>query len=29
LIANNRYKWFGKKNQCMIPTADLKERFLN
>jgi len=29
LIANNRYKWFGKKNQCMIPTADLKERFLD
>ena len=28
-IANNRYKWFGKKDQCMIPTADLKERFLD
>ncbi|MFB1022395.1 MAG: thiol-disulfide oxidoreductase DCC family protein [Vicingaceae bacterium] len=28
-IANNRYKWFGKKEQCRIPTADLKERFLD
>lgn len=29
LIANNRYKWFGKKNECWLPTPDLKERFLN
>lgn len=28
-IAKNRYKWFGKKEVCMIPTPDLKERFLN
>ena len=28
-IAGNRYKWFGKKNECMIPTAELKARFLN
>ena len=27
-IANNRYKWFGKKNECWLPTPDLKERFL-
>lgn len=27
-VANNRYKWFGKKEECMIPTADVKERFL-
>ncbi|SRX56174.1 thiol-disulfide oxidoreductase DCC family protein [Aequorivita sp. CIP111184] len=27
-IARNRYKWFGKKESCMIPTAELKERFL-
>ncbi|GGK28333.1 thiol-disulfide oxidoreductase [Yeosuana aromativorans] len=28
-IAKNRYKWFGKKEQCMIPTPDLKSKFLN
>lgn len=28
LIASNRYRLFGKKDQCMIPTPDLKERFL-
>lgn len=27
-IANNRYKWFGKKEACMIPTPDLKTKFL-
>lgn len=27
-IAKNRYKWFGKKNECMIPTPDLKKKFL-
>jgi predicted DCC family thiol-disulfide oxidoreductase YuxK len=27
-IARNRYKWFGKKEECMIPTKELKERFL-
>lgn len=28
LIARNRYKWFGKKTTCMIPSQDLKSRFL-
>lgn len=28
-IAENRYKWFGKQNECMIPTENLKARFLN
>ena len=27
-IAKNRYKWFGKKKQCMIPTPGLREKFL-
>ena len=27
-IARNRYKWFGRREQCMIPTPELKERFL-
>lgn len=28
VVANNRYRWFGKKDQCMIPTAALKARFV-
>ena len=28
-IAKNRYKWFGKKESCMIPTNDLKSKFLD
>jgi len=28
-IGKNRYKWFGKKEECMIPTAELKARFLS
>ena len=28
-IARNRYKWFGKKETCMIPTKEVKERFLD
>jgi predicted DCC family thiol-disulfide oxidoreductase YuxK len=27
-IAKNRYKWFGKKETCMIPTAELQSRFI-
>lgn len=29
LIAKNRYKWFGKKNECWLPTPELKKRFLD
>lgn len=29
VIARNRYKWFGKKGSCMIPTPELKGRFLD
>lgn len=29
LIANNRYRWFGRQDQCMIPTPELKSRFLD
>ena len=29
LISRNRYKWFGKKETCMVPTPELKNRFLN
>jgi predicted DCC family thiol-disulfide oxidoreductase YuxK len=28
IIARNRYKWFGKKDSCMIPTAEVKAKFL-
>lgn len=28
-IARNRYAWFGKKDECMIPTPELKARFIN
>lgn len=28
-IARNRYKWFGKEEQCRLPTPDLKARFLD
>ena len=29
LIARNRYKWFGKKEECMIPTPEIRSRFLD
>jgi len=28
LISKNRYKWFGRKDKCMIPTEEVKSRFL-
>ena len=28
-VARNRYKWFGQKDQCMIPTPDVRSRFLD
>jgi predicted DCC family thiol-disulfide oxidoreductase YuxK len=27
-IAKNRYRWFGKKEQCLVPTKDLQSKFL-
>jgi len=27
IIANNRYKWFGKKESCMVPSAAMKALF--
>jgi predicted DCC family thiol-disulfide oxidoreductase YuxK len=27
-VAKNRYKWYGKKDACMIPTPKLKAKFL-
>lgn len=28
LVGANRYKWFGKREECMVPTPELMERFL-
>ena len=28
-IAKNRYRWFGKKESCMLPSSELKDRFLD
>ncbi|MGZ0052952.1 thiol-disulfide oxidoreductase DCC family protein [Brevibacillus gelatini] len=28
-VAKNRYRWFGKQEQCMLPTAEIKSRFLD
>lgn len=27
-VAKNRYRWFGKKEECMIPTPEIKNKFL-
>ena len=28
-ISRNRYRWFGRTDECMIPTPELKARFIN
>ena len=28
VVARHRYQWFGKRDVCMVPTPDLKARFL-
>ncbi len=28
-VASNRYRWFGKREQCWLPTPELKNRFMN
>ena len=28
-ISRNRYKWFGKLDECMIPTPEIMSRFLS
>lgn len=28
-IAKNRYRWFGEKDSCMLPTPEVRARFLN
>ncbi|MBO0346240.1 thiol-disulfide oxidoreductase DCC family protein [Roseibium limicola] len=29
LVARNRYRWFGHKSECFIPTPDQRARFLD
>jgi predicted DCC family thiol-disulfide oxidoreductase YuxK len=29
LIAKNRYKWFGKQEACMVPSKEIRDRFLD
>jgi len=28
ILASSRYRWFGRKDACMVPTDDIKGRFL-
>ncbi|MER3497705.1 MAG: thiol-disulfide oxidoreductase [Chitinophagaceae bacterium] len=28
VFAKNRYKWFGKKEECMVPATEIKDRFV-
>ncbi len=28
VVAKNRYRWFGRKDACMIPTPELQAKFL-
>ncbi|RLM72757.1 thiol-disulfide oxidoreductase DCC family protein [Halorubrum sp. Atlit-26R] len=27
-VADNRYRWFGKKDRCMMPSGDVESRFI-
>ncbi len=29
IISKNRYQWFGRQDECMMPTPELRARFLN
>ena len=29
IVARNRYRWFGRRDVCMVPTPDLRARFLS
>ena len=28
IISKNRYRWFGKMNECLVPDKNIKDRFL-
>ncbi|WML44444.1 thiol-disulfide oxidoreductase DCC family protein [Neobacillus sp. PS3-40] len=29
IISKNRYKWFGKKESCILPSSNMRKRFLD
>ncbi len=29
IIARNRYKWFGKRDRCMVPGPEIRDRFIS
>jgi len=29
MVARNRYRWFGRQDQCMVPTSELAARFID
>lgn len=29
IVARHRYRWFGKRDACMVPTPELQKRFLS
>jgi predicted DCC family thiol-disulfide oxidoreductase YuxK len=29
LVARHRYRWFGKRDHCMVPTPHLRSRFID
>jgi predicted DCC family thiol-disulfide oxidoreductase YuxK len=29
LVARHRYQWFGRRDACMMPTAELRGRFID
>lgn len=28
VVARNRYRWFGRFDQCMVPSPEIRERFI-
>jgi predicted DCC family thiol-disulfide oxidoreductase YuxK len=28
VVVRNRYRWFGRRDACLVPTPELRERFL-
>jgi len=29
VLARNRYRWFGRYDTCMVPSANIRDRFIN
>jgi len=28
IVARNRYRWFGRFDQCMVPSSEIRDRFI-